>query len=116
MFAMVCGSLPFDDDSMSALFQKIRDSKFYMPNFISDEVKDLINRMLQPNPVKRITIKEIRDHPWYARDLPSYIRDIQRVTIAKKLSNGGEIDMDIFKKMMSVSFIPYSNCIWVSLI
>lgn len=31
-----------------------------MPNYISADVKDLINRMLQPNPVKRITMNEIK--------------------------------------------------------
>lgn len=36
-----------------------------MPNFISDEVKDLIMRMLQPNPIKRINMKEIRQHDWF---------------------------------------------------
>jgi 5'-AMP-activated protein kinase catalytic alpha subunit len=46
LYAMVCGSLPFDDDSMSNLFNKIKDGKFYMPNYISVEVKDLITRML----------------------------------------------------------------------
>lgn len=36
-----------------------------MPNYISNEVRDLINRMLQPNPVKRIKLAEIRQHRWY---------------------------------------------------
>ena len=45
-----------------------------MPDFISSEVKDLINRMLQPNPVKRISIKEIKNHPWYKKNLPLYIQ------------------------------------------
>jgi serine/threonine protein kinase len=57
---MVCGSLPFDDDSMTTLFSKIKEGKFFMPNYVSDQAKDLINRMLQPNPIKRITIKEIK--------------------------------------------------------
>jgi len=65
LFAMVCGQLPFDDDSMSQLFNKIKEGKFYMPNYISPDVKDLINRMLQPNPIKRITMQEIKHHPWY---------------------------------------------------
>lgn len=46
LFAMVCGSLPFDDDSMSSLFNKIKEGKYFVPNFISADVKDLINRML----------------------------------------------------------------------
>jgi 5'-AMP-activated protein kinase, catalytic alpha subunit len=46
LYAMVCGSLPFDDDSMSTLFNKIKEGKYYMPFNISLDVKDLINRML----------------------------------------------------------------------
>jgi serine/threonine protein kinase len=73
---MVFGSLPFDDGSMVALFSKIKEGKYYMPNYISPEVKDLINRMLQPNPVKRITLKEIKEHAWYQMNLPLYLKEI----------------------------------------
>ena len=31
LYAMVCGSLPFDDDSMTILFTKIKEGKYYMP-------------------------------------------------------------------------------------
>jgi 5'-AMP-activated protein kinase catalytic alpha subunit len=59
LYAMLCGQLPFDDDSISNLFCLIREGKYYMPHFLSEEVKDLINRMLQVNPIKRITLKNI---------------------------------------------------------
>lgn len=67
------GTLPFDDESIGNLFTKIKEAKYFMPNFFSDEAKDLINRMLQPNPLRRITIKEIKQHPWYLKDLPHYL-------------------------------------------
>lgn len=76
LYAMVCGSSPFDDESMAALFAKIKEGKYYMPNIISTDVQDLINRMLQPNPVKRITMREIKEHPWYLKDLPQYLQDL----------------------------------------
>jgi len=56
---MVCGSLPFDDDQLALLFSKIKEGRYFLPNYVSYEVRDLINRMLQPNPVKRIKLKEI---------------------------------------------------------
>jgi serine/threonine protein kinase len=46
LYAMVCGTLPFDDDSMTQLFNKIKEGRYYMPNYISADVKDLINKML----------------------------------------------------------------------
>lgn len=36
-----------------------------MPNYISEEAQDLIMRMLQPNPVKRMNMKELREHDWF---------------------------------------------------
>ena len=32
----------------------------------SDELKDLLNKMLEVNPFKRIKIDEILEHPWLA--------------------------------------------------
>ena len=46
LYAMVCGSLPFDVENMAMLFQKIKEGRYFLPNYISREVRDLINRML----------------------------------------------------------------------
>ena len=46
LYAMVCGSLPFDEESTALLFNKIREGIFNLPDFISVDVRDLINRML----------------------------------------------------------------------
>lgn len=35
--------------------------------------RDLIPRMLVVDPLKRITIPEIRDHPWFTNKLPVYL-------------------------------------------
>lgn len=36
--------------------------------------RDLIPRMLVVDPMKRITIPEIRQHPWFQYKLPAYLR------------------------------------------
>jgi len=58
---------------MPALFHRIKKSKFYMPNYISDEAKDLISRLLQPLPIKRIKLDEIKSHPWFKVNIPIYL-------------------------------------------
>ncbi len=35
--------------------------------------KDLISKILVVDPVQRITISEIRQHPWFTKDLPEYL-------------------------------------------
>lgn len=47
-----------------------------MPNYISDQAKDLINRLLQPLPIKRIRLAEIKDHPWVKQELPFYLQNL----------------------------------------
>ena len=92
LYAMVCGSLPFDDDQLAILFQKIKDGRYFMPTYVSDDVKDLINRMLQPNPVKRIKLREILQHRWYVKDVPAYIKELSRNNTLKQEN---EVDLDI---------------------
>lgn len=98
LFAMVCGRMPFDDDSMPALFNQIKEGKYQMPNYISSDVEDIINRMLQPNPVKRITMREIKDHPWYLKNLPKYLQDLS----LQNQRSSHNVDIDIVKKLFEV--------------
>ena len=65
MFAMIAGSLPFCDADTTKLYKKILSGNFKFPSWISSEVKDLISRILTVNPLKRIKIEEIKNHPWF---------------------------------------------------
>lgn len=65
LFAMVCGYLPFEDPNTGELYKKILACSYKFPKFISNEVKDLIARILNTDPKKRFGIEEIRNHPWY---------------------------------------------------
>lgn len=38
------------------------------------ELKDLIQRMLTVDPTKRITLAEVRCHPWFLVDLPEALK------------------------------------------
>ncbi|KAG0172312.1 hypothetical protein DFQ30_010724 [Apophysomyces sp. BC1015] len=65
LYALLTGYLPFDDESMSRLLQKIKSGRFRaLPNWLSCEAKDLIRRMLSVDPAKRITVDAILVHPW----------------------------------------------------
>ena len=74
LYALLCGSLPFDDESIPNLFKKIKSGMYSMPTHLSQLAKNLIPRMLEVDPMKRITIPEIRLHPWFQHKLPPYLR------------------------------------------
>ncbi len=64
LFAMVCGYLPFEDDDNEVIYRKIILGKFEIPDRLSNNCKDLINKILEINPKKRIKINEILKHPF----------------------------------------------------
>ena len=74
LYALLCGSLPFDDESIPNLFKKIKSGMYSLPTHLSQLAKNLIPRMLEVDPMKRITIAEIRMHPWFQHKLPPYLR------------------------------------------
>ncbi|NXE18947.1 AAPK2 kinase, partial [Ardeotis kori] len=73
LYALLCGTLPFDDDHVPTLFKKIRGGVFYIPEYLNRSVATLLMHMLQVDPLKRATIKDIREHEWFKEELPSYL-------------------------------------------
>jgi serine/threonine protein kinase len=65
LFAMVCGYLPFEDPNTRKLYKKILKGVYQAPKYVSDSVKDLIEKILKTNPDERITIEQIRAHQWF---------------------------------------------------
>ncbi|KAI9154050.1 hypothetical protein LWI28_020342 [Acer negundo] len=70
LYALLCGRLPFDDESLPNLFKKIKGGKYALPSNLPAGASDLITRMLIVDPMKRITIPNIRQHPWFQPHLP----------------------------------------------
>ncbi|XP_066935374.1 5'-AMP-activated protein kinase catalytic subunit alpha-2-like [Clytia hemisphaerica] len=73
LYALLCGSLPFDDDHIPTLFKKIRSGVFNIPNHLSSLIASLLTAMLQVDSIKRITIEQIKQHDWFKIDLPGYL-------------------------------------------
>lgn len=63
LFAMLAARLPFDEPDMKVQTEKTKKGHYEMPEFLSLEAKDLIRRMLNLNPDKRISLKEMWRHP-----------------------------------------------------
>ena len=65
LYVMLCGCLPFEDNNNEGLYKKIIAGKFTIPDAVSKSGKDLIKKILETNPKKRITIPEIKKHKWF---------------------------------------------------
>ncbi|ESO03285.1 hypothetical protein HELRODRAFT_112211 [Helobdella robusta] len=73
LYALLCGTLPFDDEHVPTLFRKIKSGIFSVPDHMNKKVVNLIRHMLQVDPMKRATIKNVREHEWFQVDLPEYL-------------------------------------------
>ncbi|XP_035288923.1 calcium/calmodulin-dependent protein kinase kinase 1 isoform X1 [Anguilla anguilla] len=70
LYCFVFGKCPFIDEYILALHNKIRSRPVEFPETpsISEDLKALILRMLDKNPDNRITIPEIKLHPWVTQN------------------------------------------------
>ncbi|KAK2461106.1 hypothetical protein APHAL10511_006885 [Amanita phalloides] len=67
LYVLVCGKVPFDDQSMPALHAKIKRGLVEYPVWLSAECKHLLSRMLVTNPANRASLHEVLAHPWMVR-------------------------------------------------
>lgn len=73
---MTCGYLPFEDPNTSKLYKKILNCDYMIPGFISKISKDLIQKVLNTDPVKRFTINDIKNHEWFTQVKPHELEGI----------------------------------------
>ncbi|KAI9268380.1 kinase-like domain-containing protein [Helicostylum pulchrum] len=71
LYAMLCGFLPFDDDpsnpdsdNINQLYRYILSTHLMFPAYVSLDARDLLQRMLVPDPAKRCSLDYIIRHPW----------------------------------------------------
>ncbi|XP_029565449.1 calcium/calmodulin-dependent protein kinase kinase 2 isoform X1 [Salmo trutta] len=69
LYCFVFGVCPFMDERILSLHQKIKTQPVELPEHadISDDLKDLLLKMLDKNPESRISIPQIKVHPWVTR-------------------------------------------------
>ncbi|KAJ7427793.1 Calcium/calmodulin-dependent protein kinase kinase 1 [Willisornis vidua] len=69
LYCFVYGKCPFIDEYILGLHNRIKTKPVEFPEEaqITDELKELMLRMLDKNPETRITVPEIKEHPWLTR-------------------------------------------------
>jgi serine/threonine protein kinase len=96
LFAIVAGHLPFDDDNIQRLLQKIVYTEVKYPAFMSPQLVDLLQKMICKDPERRIALDGIKGHPWFSQS--EYIALLGE----SKSDTGGQdaaIEKDIIDQM-----------------
>lgn len=78
LFQLTTGELPFDGQTIHQIFENIRSDThtIKIPNFIDTNLRQLLNNMLNRNPLKRWSLKQIRDCQWFLKKHPCVREDL----------------------------------------
>ncbi|KAJ7492042.1 snf 1 [Mycena latifolia] len=79
LYVLLCGKLPFEDEVIGSLFEKIAHVRYDMPTHLSPHAQNLIKSMLVADPTKRITVPQIMQHPFVTVKLPRYLTPLPPV-------------------------------------
>ena len=53
------GALPFDDDNLRVLLEKVKRGNFHIPPYIPPGAQQLLKGMIDVNPKKRLTVNSV---------------------------------------------------------
>jgi len=107
LYILLCGFPPFYDDDNDRLFELISKAKVEFPSpywdSISEPAKELIRKLLHPDPTKRLKSDDILSHPWMVGDttprknLPNITDKIREYNAKKKFKRVGTLAMALGK-------------------
>ncbi|XP_010252816.1 PREDICTED: CBL-interacting serine/threonine-protein kinase 9-like isoform X5 [Nelumbo nucifera] len=99
LFVLMAGYLPFDEPSLSNLYNKICKADFTCPYWFSSEARMLINRILEPDPEKRISISHVLECSWFKKGYKPVRFEDQKAVVSSETdllfsnSSGGKREM-----------------------
>ncbi|KAL9597545.1 MAG: hypothetical protein Q9179_004232 [Wetmoreana sp. 5 TL-2023] len=113
LYAMLAGYLPFDDDpanpegdNINLLYKYIVSTPLTFPEYVTPHARDLLRRILVPDPRKRADLFEVARHSW----LSDYAHVVSHVTsstttvseIANTVVNSDQQDTPLLARSASV--------------
>jgi serine/threonine protein kinase len=102
LYVLVCGKVPFDDQSMPALHAKIKRGLAEYPAWLSNDCKSLLQRMLNTNPQERATLAEVLAHPWMTKGFDG--RPPESHLIHREPLRAEDLDMSVIQRMQGFTF------------
>jgi len=66
IYTLIIGRPPFETEDVKETYKRIQENNYSFPNhiYISEEAKDLIEKILVMNPADRLNLEGMRNHPF----------------------------------------------------
>ncbi|KAK4067664.1 hypothetical protein Trihar35433_6224 [Trichoderma harzianum] len=68
LYCLKYGRIPFNKEAMLEIYEAIKTEEPELPRDESPSFVDLMGRLLDKNPETRITMPELREHPWVTKE------------------------------------------------
>lgn len=65
LYSMLYGSVPFKANNMNELHEMIMSAKYTLKDEISEKARDLLSKILEKDPKKRLLTTDILKHGWF---------------------------------------------------
>lgn len=101
LYALLCGFLPFDEGNIKELFRKIKTGDYPLPEHASPGAQRLVGRMLETDPMHRISVDEIIADSWFREDLPPGIILKPRSAFDAPLD---QLDADVARRVEDMGY------------
>ena len=119
LFEMLCGLPPFYVENLDKMYELIKTSTVKFPKRIalSEDAKDIIKKLLEKNPKKRLGsqkgIEEIKSHPFFANiDFDLIEQKKIKAPFIPELSSDKDVqyfDEEFTSEEVGMSYIPKRN-------
>ncbi|KAG0502347.1 hypothetical protein HPP92_002419 [Vanilla planifolia] len=119
LYVMLVGAYPFEDPDDPRNFRKtigrIMSVQYKIPErvHISQDCRHLLSRIFVANPMKRITINEIKKHPWFLKNLPRELTETAQAVYYKRDNSAPTFSLQSIEDIMMIvkeaRFPPPSN-------
>ncbi|XP_026123747.1 serine/threonine-protein kinase BRSK2 isoform X4 [Carassius auratus] len=111
LFALLVGALPFDDDNLRNLLEKVKLGVFHIPHFIPPDCQNLLRGMIEVDATKRLTLEQIQKHTWYiaGKNEPEPEQPVPRKVAIRTLPSTEDIDPDVLESMHSLGCFRDKN-------
>ncbi|CAB0036393.1 unnamed protein product [Trichogramma brassicae] len=64
LYTLLVGTPPFDSNAVQSTLTRVVMADYKMPSHLSENAKNLIDRLLKKNPIDRIRLRDILKHPF----------------------------------------------------
>ncbi|TVU16700.1 hypothetical protein EJB05_40275 [Eragrostis curvula] len=108
LYVMLVGAYPFEDpkdpknfrktisrftETIANAMQRIMSVQYKIPEYVhvSQNCRHLLSRIFVANPYKRITMSEIKSHPWFLKNLPRELKEEAQAAYYSRRGGGDAI-------------------------